>query len=608
MCWSLCCFSQQDDLLQKIRNYRRQDTVRVELLIDYCVNNTFSVSDTMLRYAREAHQTAVRLHYRLGEMRALNCIGNYYYQQGILDKAIGYYTTAGRIAERNKDAENIIICNNNLANIYTQTNQPAKALPLFLESDALLLQTGNAESQNRAAVLTNIGAAYSAMGQHQNALQYHFKVLALCKKKEILFGIAIAQSNIGDEYVQLKKFEKALPFLISAMSISEKNSFDALLGQIYNDLAKVYLARKQFDRAIEILQKGVVVCTRINDQNSLREIHKVLHQAYAGRGDFKKAYLSSLDYLTVNEKLTDLEKQKLTRETSAKYDTEKKEATIKDLNQRRKISELQSNRKSILMNGMIISFIALALVAYFLFSRFRQRKKNEWLAAKLEEAQNLLEAEKKITDSELKALKSQMNPHFIFNALNGIQEQFMYGDKLKANEQLSNFTYLTRQILEVSGRKQISVALEMELLTKYLELEKMRFASDFSYSVSASDAIDPDYHTVPPMILQPFVENSIKHGLLHKQGARKITVYFDIDPTERYLICSVEDNGVGRERSAAIKASNDLGHNSFSTDSIRQRLELLNQELKLEELVVFHDQISDGDISGTKVVLKIPLS
>ncbi|HRA71916.1 MAG TPA: histidine kinase, partial [Flavobacterium sp.] len=289
------------------------------------------------------------------------------------------------------------------------------------------------------------------------------------------------------------------------------------------------------------------------------------------------------------------------------YETEKKEAKIKELNHKKKIAELQSNKKTILINSFIISFLALAILAYFLFFRFKEKKKNELLETKLAEAEKLLEAEKKATDSELKALKSQMNPHFIFNALNSIQEQFMYGDKLKGNEQLSNFTYLTRQILEVSGKKQITIATEIDILTKYLDLEKMRFAKDFEYTISTSEAIDEDYHKLPPMLLQPFIENSIKHGLMHKKGLKTISIDFDLNENEEYIICTIIDNGIGRTKSAEIKAKNQSKHQSFSTESIAQRLELLNENHSIKQLITYSDELDNDEIVGTKVVVNIPL-
>ena len=325
----------------------------------------------------------------------------------------------------------------------------------------------------------------------------------------------------------------------------------------------------------------------------------------------KNEIIKSYQFLEISSSLKDSINRKENKnamlKADFKYETEKKEAKIKELNQKKKIAELQSNKKTILINSFIISFLALAIIAYFLFSRFKTQKKNELLETKLAEAEKLLEAEKKATDSELKALKSQMTPHFIFNALNSIQEQFMYGDKLKGNEQLSNFTYLTRQILEVSGKKQITIATEVDILTKYLDLEKMRFAKDFEYKITIAPTTDEDYHKLPPMLLQPFVENSIKHGLMHKNGLKMLSIDFNLSSNEEYLICTIQDNGIGRKKSAEIKANNQVKHNSFSTQSIEERLHLLNEKLQLNDLIVYTDVAENGEVIGTKVVIKIPL-
>ena len=151
--------AQNNELEKKINRYQKKDTTRVELLIDYCVSTTFSVSDKMLVYAKEANRISKKINYRKGEIRSLNCIGNYYYQQGILDKAIYYYTDAIRLAEKTKDVDNIIIGKSNLASVYIQIKDSKKALKLFLESDQLMVKSGNEDSPNRAALLTNIGAA-----------------------------------------------------------------------------------------------------------------------------------------------------------------------------------------------------------------------------------------------------------------------------------------------------------------------------------------------------------------------------------------------------------------------------------------------------------------
>ncbi len=595
----------KDSLLKEISSYQKQDTTRVNLLVDYCIANIFTGDTLALKYAQEAFQLAKKLKFKNGETAALNCLGNYYYQQAIYDKAIVYYIKALRLAEQEKNYRNIIIGKSNLASLYTRTNQQQKALQEFKEADAILMKMGAGLSQNRAAILTNMGAAYSSLGDHKQAVIYHQKVLSICERLQISYGIALSKGNIGEELNYLGKHQEALTYLTSSIAVAKENGFTKLLGNSYKSIGQAYLKLNQLENAVKYLKEALQIAKQDNDQNTLLKINKTLLEVYEKQGDFKNAYQSTLAYMAVNDSIYGKEKQQIIADVNAKYETEKKEATIRNLNQKQKIAQLQSAKKNIYIYSIIGAFLAIAAIAYFLFSRYQIKQKNELLKTQLAEAEKLLIAEKKVTESELKALKSQMNPHFIFNALNSIQEQFMYGDKLKANEQLSNFTYLTRQILEVSGKKSISLSTEVELLTKYLELENMRFQQDFLYKLNVEEHIDDDYLKIPPMLIQPLVENSIKHGLMHKTGAKILEVDFRLSEDENCILCTVTDNGIGREASAQIKA---VQHESFSTKAIAQRLQLLNPTRTLDEVFSYTDLKDEkGLTAGTKVEMKLPL-
>ncbi|MCS7075028.1 MAG: phytochrome sensor protein, partial [Bacteroidia bacterium] len=176
----------------------------------------------------------------------------------------------------------------------------------------------------------------------------------------------------------------------------------------------------------------------------------------------------------------------------------------------------------------------------------------------------------------------------------------------QANQQLENFAILTRQILSISGKKKISIGLEKEVLTRYLELEKMRFQQDFEYEIILSEAIDEDYDQIPPMLVQPIVENSIKHGLLHKMGPKKVIIRFYFSDDQTNLICEVEDNGIGLEESAKIKQFQPQKHESFATFSIQKRLELLhnNEEGKYMEMIDLSKQ--NPECTGTLVRIQLP--
>ncbi len=239
----------------------------------------------------------------------------------------------------------------------------------------------------------------------------------------------------------------------------------------------------------------------------------------------------------------------------------------------------------------------IALVAYFFISQNIRRVKRE---AELQAEK--LTLEKNLQVHLLTAIKSQMNQHFMYNTLNGIQEQFLFGNKSTASDQLSNFTHLTRQVLEVSSKKSIPIATEIEILTKYLDLEKMRFSEGFSYAITLGDTIDEDYHQIPPLLIQPFVENAIRHGLLHKNGKKSIEIHFELDTTEENIICTVTDNGIGRAKAQEINAKRIRQFDSFSTSATEERLKLLSNASTKHDFIVYQDLPE-----GTEVKITIPL-
>ncbi len=233
------------------------------------------------------------------------------------------------------------------------------------------------------------------------------------------------------------------------------------IGQTNFYLGNYSDALKNHNLAIEIVKKYDIFSLLIEE-------YEYISNCYAKIGNDKKANFYLQEHISLFKKENDSERTKKFDELSTIYETEKKEAQITALAKDKKIATLESQRQKTIALILGIAIISLLITSYFLFNRFKIKKQNELLKTQLVEAEKTIEAEKKATESELKALKSQMNPHFIFNALSSIQDQFMYGDKVIANEQMGNFTYLTRQILNVSGKKQILLATEIDILSKYL--------------------------------------------------------------------------------------------------------------------------------------------
>jgi len=250
---------------------------------------------------------------------------------------------------------------------------------------------------------------------------------------------------------------------------------------------------------------------------------------------------------------------------------------------------------------IFISSVVLILLFYVFY---------KYQIGKIEKQSQILleknELEKNLNLSTLKAIKSQMNPHFFYNALNTIQSYILSNDKKQAINYLSKFSSLTRNILEMTEKEFISIAEEISTMSLYLDIEKARFDADFEYEINTERLLDLDYK-IPSMLLQPYIENAVKHGLLHKSGLKKITVSFAKMDTK--IRIEIDDNGIGRQKSAALNAIKNKNHNSFATEAMQNRIDLLNKNKTNKITINFIDKLNQSQQSlGTTVVIEIPIN
>lgn len=250
-----------------------------------------------------------------------------------------------------------------------------------------------------------------------------------------------------------------------------------------------------------------------------------------------------------------------------------------------------------------VIFLGLIFVLLFYFNRTTKRLKKEQSIA-LEKAQ----LSKDLVFSQLENLRIQMNPHFIFNALNSIQDFIILNEKKSARQYLVKFSKLIRVYLDQSQRVTITLTEEIKALNLYLELEKDRFNDDFSFDIAIDKTLNLDNVSIPSLFLQPYVENALKHGLLHKKENKRLVITFDKNLSKNKLVCKIRDNGIGRKASLEINKKRNKLHKSFSTSANQKRVDLLNQAnenfLKLETI----DLYENDNAAGTEVIVTIPLN
>ena len=251
--------------------------------------------------------------------------------------------------------------------------------------------------------------------------------------------------------------------------------------------------------------------------------------------------------------------------------------------------------------GAIFTLLILGIWQYFAIKIKRLRIKQE---ASLEKER----INKKLILSQLENLRSQMNPHFIFNALNSIQEYIVLNEKDLASAFLVKFSRLIRTYLEHSRKDEVSLREELHALKIYLELEKDRFEDVLDYTVDVKENVALDQIKIPPLFIQPYIENALKHGLLHKKKDRKLNVSFTMSDTKNELECSILDNGIGRKASKEINKNREKYHTSFATGANQKRVDLLNstrEKMIRVDIEDLHDDINV--VQGTRVSIIIPI-
>jgi two-component system, LytTR family, sensor kinase len=532
-------------------------------------------------------------YYRLSNLYSLLTDAYLNYENGLKKQAI---STLFDILKKCKatDLKVFFYVYNNFGIWFEEDKDYKKALFYYQKALAYSIKLND---QYQSKVIKNaLGALYQTNGNKKLALEYLLECHNYFSKTFDYQISGTIANNLSVIYTELKDYKNAIKYYDIGIRDNKKcNNFSELSRSYFG----LYLLNKT-EKSIDNLKLANKYALKSNRHKTIIQSSKKLTEYYKKKNDFKKAFQYQEDYLNSKEIIESADNKNAMLKAEFKYETEKKEAQIKDLSQQKKISELENKRQRTTLGLLIFGIISVLITSFLLFKRYKANKQTELLKSEIAKTQ----AENQATESELKALKSQMNPHFIFNALNSIQEQFMFGDKLVANEQMGNFTSLTRQILSVSGKKKIPLSSEIDILTKYLELEKMRFETDFDYAITCDDTIDDEYVELPPMLIQPFVENSIKHGLLHKEGIKKLDIHFALNEDETQLICTVTDNGIGRKKAENIKQKNQ--HNSFSTGSVAQRLQMINEND--DQNLVYEDlEDHNGTGIGTKVVLKISL-
>ena len=220
--------------------------------------------------------------------------------------------------------------------------------------------------------------------------------------------------------------------------------------------------------------------------------------------------------------------------------------------------------------------------------------------------QNTAELKQQSAELEMQALRAQMNPHFIFNSLNSINRFILQNDRLQASEYLTKFSKLVRMILQNSQASLITLESELDALGLYLEMEALRFNYHFTYKISVPKDLDIEVLKVPPLIIQPYVENAIWHGLMHKEEKGQLDI--EISEEGDHLYFKVTDNGIGRKRASELASKSATKHKSMGLKITAHRIAMMQHSGDEVSPVTINDLVEpDGTAAGTEVIIKMPV-
>ncbi|CAN5705552.1 hypothetical protein BH10BAC2_BH10BAC2_42910 [soil metagenome] len=254
---------------------------------------------------------------------------------------------------------------------------------------------------------------------------------------------------------------------------------------------------------------------------------------------------------------------------------------------------------------MIASVACIIFLVYALM-RWRIQQRFHLKLERSEKEKQLAELQQQKTELEMQALRAQMNPHFIFNSLNSVNRFILQNNRMQASEYLTKFSRLVRLILQNSQASLITLESELESLKLYLELEELRFDDHFTFKIIVDDELDPDMIKIPPLLIQPYTENAIWHGLMHKEERGHLQIH--LFKEEDMLCCKITDDGVGRKKATALKSQSTSTYKSMGMSITADRIAMLSQQNPLQSTVHVTDIIlPDGNAAGTEVLLKIPL-
>lgn len=453
------------------------------------------------------------------------------------------------------------------------------------------------DNRLKAIAQLNIGIIYLKDKKYKKAITFQNNALKTLMNLKDFDGLGMVYNNLGDIYQEIGDYPKALSNYNKSLVYFESSGNQAEIATVYHNVGIVFYKQGKHQNALNYLNRSADIRSKFGFKGVIYDTYRAISQVYEKTGNYRLSHEYLRRYADYSDSAKTIESSAKIAELNELYRTEQREQYISiqaDSIQRQKQEkqltsiqlenvQLKSNMQASILFGLVLIVFLGGIIVFY-----------RWNQTNIRQLQQQSEMNQTL-------LRAQMNPHFVFNAMSVIQSYIYENDTKNSSKFLVNFSKLMRLILENSSKEFILLETEIDILDKYLSIQKLRFGERFEYEIEIDNIISLSDVVIPPMITQPFVENAIEHGQLHLRtdGFIKVRFYQEND-----LFCiSVTDNGIGRK--SAEKNNKGRDHKSMAMKITKERIDNLNKKYRSDGFLLVEDY-NKIEQSGTKVLISIP--
>lgn len=543
---------------------------------------------TLHKQALSASEEANNIDFKI---LSLNMLGVVYRRTDAIKTALDYNQKALELAESIENPSNHIkrsinVALNGIGNLYQTLEQYDLAILQFERALKLEEELGN--KLGLAINHQNIGHCMELKGDLEAALENYRKSLAYNEEIDSDIGRLICKNSLAQIYLKQDMPYLALVLLEPLHEESKSIGDYSITSLVFINTGWAHTKLANYDEAEDFIQEGLKMAQNRNIPSNILYAYEKMSDLENTRGDYKKAYEFYKKADEYDKQISNATNLRYMNDIIVKYENEKKNNQIAVLAKENEIVRLRlkKNQTTLLVSALIVGLISSIL--YILYRQYQSKN------------------EKRVLTLEQQMLRSQMNPHFLFNSLNSIKLYIINNEQKNAVHYLNKFSKLVRKILEASSQKEIPLSEELGTMELYMNIENIRFSNEIDFKIEVEEGINVDNIKIPSLTLQPFLENSLWHGLSPKDGEKKIQINVK-HKDKGHVTIEIMDNGIGRTMAEVNKENRVLKRKSLGISITKERLANFAKDYQNKFDVDILDLFDEnGDPNGTKVVLDIP--